>query len=478
MRRLLARVLSSHRGACGLALALPLCLSTLAAPAAAAEPAPSPVAVLTTPRGFIDDPLALSADGRTLYYVNTDGATWAELHSAALPPHAPQKPGDPVGEPATLRPDAVLAAAPLYPTKLLLLPGERVLVVERDPQRGTLSAQVLTPKDPRKDRVKLGPADDITLGEHGGRPQVVLYSGAAQGTAAPDKGDKAAKGEAPGELKLRLYDAATLKPGVARSLRVLPADAGVLLPGASREGAPATPLALTDHYLTLLARVPGAFDKKKADLRQPDQLIAYDLVAGRVLRGAPLQSATALLELSALRQRHPGETAFLAHLPERRAVELLGSHDPASADLFLGARTPLRWPRPFGLYEPGTLRYQLTAEGRLYVSLTVDPVNDAAVARKKADEDIIDLCGVDAAAGQATRLLALPGKGRRSTFAVVALPGGTRFALLRKHKGFPRGGAELSIYDVAQAPPLLRPPEAKAAPAPPQAPAAPTPKAQ
>lgn len=477
MRRLLARVLSSHRGACGLALALPLCLAT---PAAAAEPAPAPVAVLKTPRGFIDDPLALSADGRTLYYVNTDGATWAELHSAVLPPHAPRAPGDAASEPATLRPDAVLSAAPLYPTKLLLLPGDRVLVVERDPQRGTLSAQVLTPKDPRKDRVKLGPADDITVGEHGGRPQVVLYSGAAQG--AQDQGaraDKAAKGEAPGELKLRLYDAATLKPGVARSLRVLPADGGVILPGASREGAPATPLALTDRYLTLLARVPGAFDKKKADLRQPDQLIAYDLVQSRVLRSAPVQSATALLELSALRQRHPGETAFLAHLPERRAVELVGSHDPASADLFLGARTPLRWPRPFGLYEPGTLRYQLTAEGRLYVSLTVDPVNDAAVARKKADEDIIDLCGVDAAAGQATRLLALPGNKRRSTFAVVALPGGTRFALLRKHKGFPRGGAELEIYDVAQAPPLLsRPPEAPAAPSPPQAPAAPTPKAQ
>ena len=192
--------------------------------------------------------------------------------------------------------------------------------------------------------------------------------------------------------------------------------------GGGRDAPPAVPQGIAQRYLTLLLRQPGEFDKK-SDIRKPERVVAYDLLSSKITASASIQSQGAVAELAALRGRHPGETTFLAHLPESQRVELIRGYGGPTGDPFLGVRLPITWPRPFALYEPATLRYQATEES-LFASLTVDPVNAAAVARKKADPDILDLCAVDPQTGAARRLLALPGNARPTTWTATALPGG------------------------------------------------------
>ena len=71
-----------------------------------------------------------------------------------------------------------------------------------------------------------------------------------------------------------------------------------------------------------------------------------------------------------------------------------------------------------------------------------------AVAARRTDPDTLDLCSVEltaAGAGPVQRLLMLPGNQRPSSWTVTS---GGRLALLRKHKGFSRGGTEVEIYDL------------------------------
>jgi hypothetical protein len=99
------------------------------------------------------------------------------------------------------------------------------------------------------------------------------------------------------------------------------------------------------------------------------------------------------------------------------------------------------------MYEMTTLQYQLLRRNRMVFSLTVDPVNEEAVAAKKADPDTIDFCALDPqeATPTVTKLLSLPGHKRPSAWVIAEMG---RLAILRKHKNFPRGGTQVEIYDV------------------------------
>jgi hypothetical protein len=98
----------------------------------------------------------------------------------------------------------------------------------------------------------------------------------------------------------------------------------------------------------------------------------------------------------------------------------------------------------FDHYDPKSLQQQVGRDGKLYFSLTIDPVNPAAVAAKKADPVHIDLYVFDPASGQTERLARLPQNDREYTWSVA----GGRWAVLRKHKGYGRGGPELELYDL------------------------------
>ena len=408
------------------AVALTLCGAALPAlcprPAAAADQAPAPLTTIKPERGFLDDAFALSEGGDTLYYVTTDGTSFATLRAAVLPAAG--------AAPAAATSTEVLTGLPLYVTRIVLLPDSRVLVVSRDAE-GTglvsgavysLTTRAAVPLAPAV-KAALGPATDIVLAQPAGGPAIVAWKRPADGAGA-------------GEYKIAAVSAGTLKLVGQRAFKVRDGDGKIQTAQGS-----AVPLYFTDDYLTLVAKHDGAFDRKK-DVRQPDFVASVDVLTGKVVRARPISDPTALLEDARLHTT--GESAFVTASAETQRVELWTQSDRADGQA--DVRVPLQLPRAASMYDPQTLRYARLRPGQLLVSLTVDPVNERAVAAKRADADSIDLVLVDLSRPEQTRrVLTLPGQKRPSGWA--ASPAG-RLALLRKHKGFSRGGTELEVYDL------------------------------
>ncbi len=393
-----------------------LLLVAMALPGVAGA-ADAPRAVVQPARGFIDDGFVISPQGDRLYYVATDGATWAELHAAALPEGK----------------DVLLAAdVPISVARLSLLPEERVLAVQRE-EGGRESATVYDAREdaraPRS-RGRVGPASAIDVAQAAGGPAVVALT-------RPEGGR--------GEYRITAVAAATLRPLGQHAYRLRGGSEEVLALG--EDGA--APLYWTDHLLGLVVRQAGAYDRKN-DIRQPDHLALIDPLSGKARATAPIADPTAVAELAGLRAGHPGEPVFVRWDSEGPGLELVGREGaPAAEELAaLAQRAPLPMPRQMSDYDPATLQYQ-AAGPRVFFSLTVDPLNPGAVRRQKRDPDILDLCVVDPAHPAPRRVAELPGKGRPARWFVT--PGG-RLGLLRKHKGFSRGGTEIEIHDLALGP--------------------------
>jgi hypothetical protein len=77
-----------------------------------------------------------------------------------------------------------------------------------------------------------------------------------------------------------------------------------------------------------------------------------------------------------------------------------------------------------------------------WFALKVDPVNQDAVARQKADVEYLDVFRVDG--GRATRKARFLAAGARYRFGTL----GDKLWLLERSTGFDRGGKSLAIYDV------------------------------
>ena len=127
--------------------------------------------------------------------------------------------------------------------------------------------------------------------------------------------------------------------------------------------------------------------------------------------------------------------------------------------------TDLTPPHPLFRYDPQTLESHPSQPGgadTLDASLTVDPVNREAVKAQKADKDLLDVYRVDVNAKKLTQLVRFDGQKRPTTWRLAS----GRLAVLRKHKGFGRGGADLEVYDVQGLRPVAAKAEPKATPTP------------
>lgn len=409
------------RAVCRIHTWLVLVLGALALPAAAAEERkPVPGLTLRPARGYIDDGFAFSGDGRALYYIVTDGAGFAELHRREISAERD------TGGDAVLGP---LLEPALGFARLLVLPEERLLLVQKDAE-GTQETGLVYEKD--RTRQKIGPASELRLGAVGRTPAILAFSQPPPSTLGR------------GEYRLQALNAGTLRPLGQRSYRQK-GEAGVLTP----QGGAALQYFLSD-YLTMVVKQGSDYDRKK-DVRQPDRLAYLDTLSGKLQGTQPIGDPVALAELVQLRGKHPGESAFVHFDEARQRVELVQAAE--APDGKPDTRIELKLPRRPTLYDPGSLRYQFLPGGRLLLSLTVDPVNEEAVARKKADPDELDLCEVDPKTGEARRVLGLLAGKRPPAWTAWSgpKPGDRgRLAVLRKHKGFSRGGTELEIYDLSK----------------------------
>jgi hypothetical protein len=389
-------------------------------PAAAAEPVK--VAEYKPDSGFIDDPIAFSDDGGTLAYITTDGATASQLHFVA--------PGGKAAPVACKYPS-------ITPERIDFLDGERVLVVERNPDTRVATAQVFTRGCAARE--KLGPASEIALGRVGGVPAIVTWLRSEKGGAG---------GSATHTLAAFRRD-----DGKPLGRRVLPEDADGRVTVAGKR---MKPLFFAAGFAELIAQKEGDYDAKH-DIRRPDVAARVDVFAGKVLAEHEIPDLIAWTQLAQLRRKHQNESEFVQFSEDLKQLQLVDRDD---------ATVELRTARPLRKYDPTTLAWQPLGDGALAVSLTVDPVNPDAVAAQKADQDWLDVYRLDVRARTLTEIARIDGQKRPQSWRLAGL---SRIGVLRKHKGFARGGVELEVFDLgtrqaAAAPTALPPPAAPTAP--------------
>lgn len=448
---------------------------------------PTPLATVKPDKGFIDDAMAITPGGAVLLYVTTDGQKFAALRGLALPagrglnpqaaidpptaaPPPPAPPSAPVGKGAKGKPPVPAAAPPVPPPpvpfmeealaselakepqktkelikklplnthRLHLLPDDKILLVMRDLETaGQLTGQIFSLKTHAEVAVPggIGPATDISLTTVDGQPAIVAVS--KPGPQSPQN----PRSLLSSEYKFTAFSATTGKQLAQRTYKL--DEEGHIQTGSGS----ALPLYFLDGYATWVLKQSGAFDKKK-DVRQPDVVAFFDVFGGKIRITRPIIDAPALMDLKRVRAAQSESVAIFAE-DGTNQVEIVSALERGRPDGPVEYRGQLPLPRPAGIYDAPSLRFVRLRSSKLLLSLMVDPVNEEAVAQKRTDPDEVDFCLVDLAGdkpGAAERKLTLLA-GKRP-LGWVASPSG-RVVVLRKHKGFSRGGTEAEVYDLA-----------------------------
>jgi hypothetical protein len=345
--------------------------------------------------GFIDDAYALRADAKAGAYITTDGASSATLHLAEVG-------GNNVG----------VAGAPTDAVAVAWLSPARVLVVRGSD--GALTAQAFTASGADKAK-PIGPFGRFAFTTLDGKRAFVTY------TRTEKRGV---------DHTIAAYAVDTLKPLKKRTWHE---DAeGQIKQGPSS----LKPLWWADGFTVLAGLRAGEFDKAR-DMRRPDRYARLDVFTGKLLSETEVQDVLGFTQVSLVRRDAPNQPVIVRYSDDHKKLLLIdgiGEHEVVL-------------PRQLWKYDPATLAWQNLDDKRVALSLTIDPVNPDAVNRKKADVDEIDLYEVDRQTFAVHPLLRIAGEGRRSSWQLA----GNRVLLLRKGKGFDRGGVALELFDVTDA---------------------------
>lgn len=347
------------------------------------------VGSLIPERGFVDDPIA--SDGNQLAVVVTDGADLVEA--------------------TVLGPDGVshgkIDLAATVPTvRRLYLLGTRLFVVADDPAGGPVSA-VLLGLDGKVVR-RQAAATDISLRQVGGKDTVVAYTRST-----------AASGE---QHQVALFDLVSAKRIAKRGGKVT-----VGADGKDSKLDLRVDYWLDDH--TVAVGVHGGVWRKREGQRSPDTQAQYDVITGKWIKDEPITDLHAHARRREVLANHTGERLFV-HVPD------LGSDLELWRD---GVTIPIALDPSLDAYDASTARVAMRGD-RVWISLVVDPVNPAAVARKKADPEYMDLFEVDG--GKAVRKARIFAAKKKLTWGWS----GDTLWVLEKNLGFGRGGKALRFY--------------------------------
>ena len=353
-------------------------------------------------QGFVDDPTAFSANGELLAYIHTDAAKFLHLLVLDL---------------RTLKPRAkIVVKDPTRVPKLLEFSpdGTRLLFGWMDSHKGAHGAMLFAVEDAKLVR-EVGPADTLELAALDGRPVLSLVA-----TKTGAQGDAT--------VSVAVYDTADLKK--LRTARLsLQADQTVRNP-------PMRLLYWEAGHLSLVGLEKGSYDRKK-DVRLPDRVVRFDLLAQKVVSSDASSDLLAWTKAANLRGDHPGQHRFLHVSEDLKTLHVVDRENTSAAVL-----PPVAW----RLYEPKSLEQKESWEGKaLFFSLTIDPVNPDAVKRQKADLERMDLYRLDPGPKAVPVGQVLTEK-RRFSWAI----GPKHFSYLRKLKGFGRGGKQLELYGLGR----------------------------
>lgn len=342
--------------------------------------------------GFIDDAYALRDDGKAIAYITTDGASAATLHLADVGGKTIDVAGAPI--------DAV-AVAWLSPTRVLVVRGSD----------GSSTAQAFTATGVDKGK-PIGPFGRFAFAAIDGKRAFVTYT----------------RSEKHGvEHAFAAYSVDTLKPLKKRIWRE---DAD----GQIKQGPSSLkPLWWAEGFTVMAGLRAGEFDKAR-DMRRPDRYARLDTFSGKILAETEVQDILGFTQISLIRRDAPNQPVIVRYSDDHKKLLMIDGI----------AEHEIAVPHPLWKYDPATLAWHTVDDKRVAASLTIDPVNPDAVARKKADVDEIELYEVDRPSHAVRPLASIPGEGRRSSWQLA----GNRLLLLRKGKGFDRGGVALEIFDV------------------------------
>lgn len=348
------------------------------------------VAAVVPERGFVDDPIA--TDGTRTALVVTDGAGLVEARVYGADGVSHQK--------------VDLAAITAAPRRIYLT-GERLLVVADEPSGAGVTATLveLSGKVVRR----FPRATELWLRPLAGKEVVVAYDRAEVRGAT--------------QHQVAVLDLATGKR--------LPRKGGKVVVGADgRDGKLDLKVAywLDDH--TVVGGTKGGVWRKREDQRSPDTEAAYDLISGKWVRDQPIPNLLAYARRLEI---------LSAHADQRHFVHVGDSGLEVWRD---GAVTPLTLDQPYESYDVSSLRVVMKGD-RLWMSLVVDPVNPAAVARQKADTEYLDVFEIDG--GRATRRARLLAAKKKLAWGWS----GDRLWVMEKNQGFSRGGKSLRFFELA-----------------------------
>ena len=193
-----------------------------------------------------------------------------------------------------------------------------------------------------------------------------------------------------------------------------------------------------DGRTLAVGRKNGSWDRKE-DQRSPDVEGTYDVLLGKFVATAPISDLLEHRQRFDVMNGRDGSTNFVRLAPDFSSIELWKR----------GHRVQLELDQPLVDYDAKTLDIEDVSSSSSgndvqgWFALQIDPVNPAAVQRKKADAEYWDLFAVDKGSHAVRRARILATK-KRLHFGFA----GNTLWVLERNIAFDRGGKTLTLYSV------------------------------
>ena len=373
----------------------------------------SPVATIKPSEGFVDDAIA-SDDTRLVYVVSNNGGS-AVAHVVKLSDGSELSTVD-------------ISAITTHPTSLSLL-GDRLFVVGSAPGDDAANDFRLAAMITLAGKVtfRIGEANSIRVIKRDGAQRIAVDHAS---TITPTHSQHAAGGT------LHEIELLSLENGkrVGRS-RGLELDDNL-----DNEHLGFHFNHWLDGRTLAVGRKNGSWDRKE-DQRSPDVEGTYDVLLGKFVATTPIADLLEHRQRFDVMNGRDGSASFVRLAPDFTSIELWKR----------GHRALLELDQALVDYDAKTLDIEdpssSTPGGDItgWFALQIDPVNPAAVQRKKADAEYWDLFSVEKGTHAVRRARILATK-KRLHFGFA----GNTLWVLERNVAFDRVGKALTLYSVAK----------------------------